>query len=173
MTHNHLFYIVMGVSGSGKSTVGKLLSDRLGCAFYDGDDFHPLENIAKMNQGIPLTDRDRLPWLKILRRLIEKTLETEAQGVLACSALKQQYRLILQAQDPRVVFIYLQGDYDCLRSRIEKRQGHFMSVDLLASQLTILEEPENALIVDVSLSTEKIVQQVLDNFSDNQLEAGQ
>ena len=156
-----MFYIVMGVSGSGKSTVGKLLGDRLNCDFYDGDDFHPPQNVDKMNRGISLTDSDRLPWLQDLRQLIEQKLDAEEEGVMACSALKEKYRRTLQDNDPRVVFIYLQGDYNCIRSRIEQRQGHFMKADLLTSQFTALEEPENALTLDVSLPPETIVQQIL------------
>ncbi|MCC0178679.1 gluconokinase [Waterburya agarophytonicola K14] len=160
-----MFYIVMGVSGSGKSTVGKLLSDRLNCDFYDGDDFHPPHNVDKMDRGIPLTDSDRISWLQDLRQLIEQKLQKGETGVLACSALKQKYRSILQHEDRRVIFIYLQGDYNCIRSRIEQRQGHFMKADLLTSQFAVLEEPANALVVDVSLSPETIVQQILNSLA--------
>ena len=155
----------MGVSGSGKSTIGKLLSDRLQCDFYDADDFHPASNIIKMDRGIPLTDRDRLPWLKDLSNLIEQKLQAGEQGVLACSALKEKYREILHNQDSRVIFIYLQGDYNCIRSRIEQRQGHFMQADLLKSQFAALEEPDNALIVDVSLPPNAILQKVLTSLA--------
>ena len=154
----------MGVSGSGKSTVGKILSDRLNCNFYDADDFHPPSNIAKMDRGIPLGDRDRLPWLQELQQLIANKLEGGESGVLACSALKEQYRSILKNHDPRVIFVYLQGDYDCIRSRIEQRQGHFMKADLLTSQFADLEEPTNALVIDVSLPPETIAERVIGYF---------
>lgn len=157
----------MGVSGSGKSTVGKLLSDRLNCNFYDGDDFHPPSNIAKMEQGISLTDEDRLPWLQDLRQLIEEKSRTVQPGVLACSALKEKYRAILQNGNQQVTFIYLQGEYNYIRSRIEQRQGHFMTADLLNSQFAALEEPNNALMINVSLSPETIVQKILNYYSNS------
>ena len=159
----NIFYIVMGVSGSGKSTVGKMLSDRLNCNFYDADDFHSPSNIAKMDRGIALSDRDRWPWLQEVQKLIIDRLKAGKSGVLACSALKEKYRSILKNNDPRVVFVYLQGDYDCIRSRIEQRQGHFMKADLLTSQFADLEEPTNALVIDVALSPEAIVERVLLN----------
>lgn len=156
-----MFYIIMGVSGTGKSTVGKLLSDRTGWTFYDADDFHSPANIDKMNHGIPLTDRDRLPWLLELKQLITDTIDNGRQGILACSALKSQYRQILQNDCPDVVFIYLRGDYDCIQSRIQQRTGHFMSSNLLRSQFDTLEEPQDALVIDVCLSPQTIVNKIL------------
>lgn len=161
-----MFYIIFGVSGTGKSTIGKLLSDRTGWAFYDADDFHPPANIHKMNRGIPLTDSDRLPWLQELQQLITDTLNSNNQAILACSALKLKYRQILCNNRPnQVVFIYLRGDYDCIQSRIKQRKGHFMNSNLLQSQFDILEEPEVALIVDVNLSPEAIVEEILTQIS--------
>ena len=160
-----MFYIIMGVSGTGKSTVGKLLSDRTGWAFYDADDFHPQENIDKMYRGIPLSDRDRLPWLLELKQLIVETISSKSQGVLACSALKAQYRQILQNNHSEVVFIYLRGDYDCIQRRVLKRTGHFMSSALLRSQFDTLEEPQDALVMDVFLSPDKIVDEILSKIS--------
>lgn len=159
-----MFYIIMGVSGSGKSTIAKLLSDRLDCKFYDADDFHPSTNIDKMNRGIALTDSDRQPWLAKLQQLISNTLKNNQQGILACSALKAEYRQILQNNQPHVIFIYLRGDYDCIQSRIQQRQGHFMSAALLRSQFDILEEPKDAIIVDVSLEPKAIVEQILNKI---------
>ncbi len=113
IVYRFMFYIIMGVSGSGKSTVGKLLSDRTGWQFYDADDFHPQSNIDKMSRGIPLTDSDRLPWLNRLQALITETLGARNNGILACSALKSDYRDILaENYSDEVVFIYLRVDYD-------------------------------------------------------------
>ncbi|MEL6582087.1 MAG: gluconokinase [Cyanobacteria bacterium J06621_12] len=159
-----MFYVIMGVSGSGKSTVGKLLSDRTGWNFYDADDFHPQVSLDKMNRGIALTDSDRLPWLKELQKLISSTLDAHQSGILACSALKSEYRQILQQENEQVVFVYLQGNYDCIQERVKQRQGHFMSPDLLKSQFNTLEEPLNALIIDVSLPLDQIVDQIVDQI---------
>lgn len=156
----------MGVSGTGKSTIGKLLSERTGWAFYDADDFHPPSNIAKMNHDIPLTDSDRVPWLLKLQQLIDKILDSGQHGILACSALKSQYRQILQNDRSDVIFIYLRGDYDCIQSRIQQRTGHFMSSSLLRSQFDTLEEPENALTIDVSDPPEAIVEEILNYLQD-------
>lgn len=156
----------MGVSGTGKSTIGKLLSDRTGWAFYDADDFHPQANIDKMNRGIPLTDSDRLPWLAELKQLIINTLNSKHHAILACSALKSKYRQILSHNHSEVVFIYLRGDYDCIQTRMYKRTGHFMNPDLLQSQFDTLEEPQNAVVtIDVSCSPEMIVEQILERIN--------
>ncbi len=161
-----MFYIIMGVSGTGKSTIGKLLSDRTGWAFYDADDFHPQANIDKMNLGIPLTDSDRLPWLLELKQLIIDTLNSKHHGILACSALKTQYRQILSHNHPEVVFIYLRGNYQFIQRRVKQRIGHFMNPNLLQSQFNALEEPQDALIIDVSLEPEMIVEQILNQIGD-------
>ena len=156
-----MFYIIMGVSGTGKSTIGKLLSDRTGWTFYDADDFHSPANIEKMNRGIPLTDSDRLPWLEKLSQMITNTLNSNQQGILACSALKSQYRQILGNNHTEVVLIYLRGSYGCVQSRIQQRTGHFMNASLLQSQFDTLEEPQDALIIDVYLTPETIVEEIL------------
>lgn len=155
----------MGVSGTGKSTIGKLLSDRTGWTFYDADDFHPPANIDKMNRGIPLQDSDRLCWLKELNQLIISSLNSKRQGILACSALKSHYRQILGANHPGVIFVYLRGSYDCIQSRIQHRTGHFMKSNLLQSQFDTLEEPQNALVIDVSLTPEMIVNKILNQIN--------
>ncbi|MEO1340773.1 MAG: gluconokinase [Cyanobacteria bacterium J06635_13] len=160
-----MFYVIMGVSGSGKSTVGKLLGDRTGWNFYDADDFHPQANVDKLSSGVALTDSDRLPWLRELQKLISSTLDSNQSGILACSALKSEYRQILQQDNDGVVFVYLQGDYDFIQERIKQRHGHFMSPDLLKSQFDTLEEPPNALIVDVSLPAEKIVDEIVEQIN--------
>ena len=152
----------MGPAGSGKTTVGKLLAAQLSWEFADGDDFHPPANIEKMSRGIPLTDEDRLPWLRSIR---EAMLQWQAQGksaVIACSALKRSYRDLLgigpNANDIRLV--YLKGSYDLLLERLHSRKGHYMKEQMLASQLADLEEPEDALTIEVSKSPEEIVSEV-------------
>ncbi|MEM9227552.1 MAG: gluconokinase [Verrucomicrobiota bacterium] len=154
--------IVMGVSGSGKSTVGSLLAKACSGSFYDGDDFHPEANIRKMHAGIALEDADRLPWLERLRALILEREQGTAPTVLACSALKTSYRDVLAPDaDPRVQFVFLRGDFDLIRQRLEARQHHFMPESLLASQFGDLELPENALVVDISQTPEAIVEEIL------------
>lgn len=154
--------LLMGPAGSGKTTVGKLLADQLSWEFADGDDFHPPANIAKMSQGIPLTDEDRLPWLQSIR---DAMLQWQAQGrsaVVACSALKRSYRDLLgigsNAKDIKLV--YLKGTYDLLLERLHSRTGHYMKEQMLASQLTDLEEPADAITINISRSPEQIVSEV-------------
>jgi gluconokinase len=142
--------LCMGVAGSGKTTVGRLLAHELGWSFYDADDLHPPANIDKMRRGIPLTDDDRWPWLYTLRGLIETCLTQQTRAVLACSALKQTYRDVLSPEPHAVACVYLKGTYDLLVQRLAQRQGHFMPKDLLASQFSTLEEPLHGLVVDVS-----------------------
>lgn len=151
------FYIIMGVSGCGKTSVGKALAECLGWDFYDADDFHPPANIAKMAGGIPLSDEDRAPWLETLRALIADCLQTNRPGVLACSALKERYRQTLLYGNPGARLVYLRGSYDLIWSRMANRPGHYMKPEMLKSQFDALEEPQNALIVDISLSVEQIV----------------
>jgi gluconokinase len=148
--------IVMGAAGSGKSTVGRLLAERLGWPFFDGDDFHPAANVNKMRMGIPLTDADRLPWLHRLRDLASRS----GSAVIACSALKESYRAILSDGDPRVRFVYLRADPALLAARLQKREGHFFTRPLLESQLAALEEPAGAIVVDASRSPESIIEQI-------------
>ncbi len=158
---NPSFYIVMGVSGSGKSSVGKALADALGWDFYDADDFHPAENVAKMASGTPLDDSDRAPWLARLRDLIHACLEEKRPGVLACSALKERYRQVLLAGNPDVQIIYLKGSYDLIWQRMSQRPGHFMKAHMLQSQFDALEEPQNALVVGIEQSLDEITQKIL------------
>lgn len=151
----------MGVSGSGKSTVGKLLSYRLGCSFYDADDFHPPENIAKMQAGIPLTDSDRASWLNTLHSIVAQTTKAGKSAVMACSALKTQYRQQIAGEYwQKVEWIYLRGDYQTIEQRILRRRNHFFDVRLLRSQFDTLEEPQNALIFDVTIDSEIIAERV-------------
>lgn len=152
----NMVIVLMGVSGSGKTTVGRLLSRELGWKYYEGDDFHPPANVEKMRSGIPLDDADRKPWLETLRDLIRSCLEQGDSAVFACSALKKSYREFLRINE-RVVFIYLKGDYEIIRQRLTGRVGHFMNPDLLDSQFAALEEPETVMCIDVSLSPGEIV----------------
>ena len=155
------FLIVMGVSGSGKSVVGKALAARLEWNFYDADDFHPPSNIAKMASGIPLNDEDRAPWLTSLHDLIELCLKEKRPGVLACSALKENYRQKMLLGNAGVQIVYLKGSYDLIWSRMAMRAGHFMKPEMLRSQFATLEEPTNALVIDVSPPVDEIVEQVM------------
>ena len=134
-------YLVMGVSGCGKSTIGKMLAEKLGWEFFDADDFHPAENIAKMKAGVPLTDADRGPWLVRLARLLREEIAAGRHPVLACSALRHSYRDTLLAGLPGIRIVYLRGDRELIASRMQSRPGHFMPPSLLESQFAALEEP--------------------------------
>ena len=159
-----MIYIVMGVSGCGKSTVGALLAERLALPFYDGDDFHPLRNIEKMAQGIPLTDDDRKPWLMLLAENI-KEWQLQGGAILACSALKQSYRDILTSTtSSSVKFVYLKGEQALLASRLSNRVSHFMPETLLKSQLDTLEPPTNAISVLLENTVEEIVFEILEEI---------
>ncbi len=151
-----MIIIIMGVSGSGKTTVGQQLADDLGWKYYDGDDFHSLKNIAKMSVGIPLNDDDRSLWLSQINQHIKKLLKANENAVFSCSALKQQYRRQLQNDSEAIKFVYLKGPKALIKKRLESRAGHFMSVDLITSQFETLEEPENVLVVDIKQSPKKI-----------------
>lgn len=151
----------MGVSGCGKSSVGRLLAEELGWDFYDADDFHPQANVEKMAQGTALNDSDRAPWLASLNELISTSLKVDRPGVLACSALKERYRQQLMAGNDGVQLVYLKGSYDLIWSRMAARADHFMKPHMLKSQFETLEEPVNAITVDVSLSLTDSVQTIL------------
>ena len=156
-----MIVVVMGVTGSGKTTIGTLLAKRLGWEFADGDDFHPAANKEKIRRGIPLTDADRMPWLTALHREMAQWAEQERNVVLACSALKQSYREKLW-QGPEVKFVYLKGTYELIAHRLQARKEHFADEHILASQFTDLEEPSpsEAITVDISPSPEQIVDEI-------------
>ena len=151
-----MIIVVMGVAGSGKTTVGALLALELGWDFYDGDDFHSDANRAKMSQRIPLNDEDRSTWLAALRNLINQNLSENRSIVLACSALKESYRHMLKVNE-QVHFVHLQGSYQQIEERLRGRTGHFMSAEMLASQFDILEMPEDALSINISNTPQEIV----------------
>lgn len=149
--------IVMGVAGSGKTTVGEKLAAALGWSFRDADDFHPPENVAKMSAGIPLNDHDRAPWLAAIRAHIDACLARGEGSVVTCSALKAAYRRVLVADPARVKLVHLTGDFALLAARIGSRQGHFMKPAMLHSQLAALEPPPDALSVDITPPPDDIV----------------
>lgn len=136
-----LVLVVMGVSGSGKTTVGTLLAGRLHWRFAEADDFHPAANIAKMRSGTPLNDADRLPWLRAIAAQIDQWRAEDTNGIVTCSALKRRYRDIVVGDRPEVRLVYLKGDRDLITHRLAARHGHFMPVSLLDSQFADLEEP--------------------------------
>jgi len=156
--------MVMGVSGAGKTTVGKLLAQSLNWEFSDADDFHPPANIEKMSRGIPLEDADRLPWLLHLQATIDRWLLENKNVVLACSALKASYREMLCRDQQRIKIVYLKGDFELFTARLKNRENHYMKVDLLSSQCATLEEPETAIIIDASQPLEVMVRQIMNHL---------
>ncbi len=155
-----MIILVMGVSGSGKTTIGQLLAKSLHWEFKDADSFHSSENIEKMRHGISLNDLDRMPWLLAMQQAIKDWLEENKNVVLACSALKDSYRQYLLIDAKYVKLVYLKGSFELIQKRLQERHNHFMSEKLLKSQFDTLEEPYNAILVDVSESQEKIVQNI-------------
>jgi carbohydrate kinase (thermoresistant glucokinase family) len=158
-------YFVMGVSGSGKTTLGQVLAGHLGIPFFDGDDFHPPENIQKMAAGIPLEDADRRGWLLRLSELATHHKGTGA--VIACSALKERYRgLLMSGLQAEVCWIYLHGSHEQIYKRMQKRKAHFMPADMLRSQFETLEPPSYGIHIPVELGTEEAVERILDERKD-------
>ena len=154
--------IVFGVSGAGKTTVGKLLAEELGWKFYEADDFHPRANIEKMHNGRPLTDEDRWPWLERLREQLARSIAAKENAVLACSALKRMYRERLRIGED-VKFVFLRGDYGLIENQLRRRRGHFMNPALLKSQFADLEEPapsEDALTIELGQTPEGLVEEI-------------
>jgi gluconokinase len=154
-----MIILLMGVSGSGKTTIGKLLAETLNWEFSDADNFHTATNIEKMRLGIPLNDADRKLWLEDLQAAIKNWLQENKNVVLACSALKTSYRQMLII-DSCIQLVYLKGSFDVIENRLKARQNHFMTEKLLKSQFDDLEEPDNCICVDVSEPPEVIVKKV-------------
>ena len=165
---NRNLFVVMGITGSGKSTVGAMLAQTLGLDFVEGDDYHPPENVRRMAAGIPLTDEDRADWLRALAARLRDAEESGAGLVMTCSALKRSYRDLLRAAAPAVQFVYLSGSRPLIAERVAGRRGHFMPASLLDSQLATLEEPdadERAWACDINDSPEQIVNDIVTRAS--------
>jgi gluconokinase len=154
-----MIVIVMGVVGSGKTTVGQLLAEQLGWGFADADDFHSASNVEKIRRGIALDDDDRRPWLESLRAAINGWIAEKRNFVLACSALKRSYRRELSV-GPDVQFVYLKGSAELIAQRLRSRHGHFAGEQILASQFADLEEPEDAVTVEIAMTPEQIVSEI-------------
>tara|TARA_R110002012_G_scaffold42418_3_gene115407 strand:+ start:36313 stop:36810 length:498 start_codon:yes stop_codon:yes gene_type:complete len=165
MPNGKTVIVVMGVSGSGKSSIGKLLSEKLSRPFYDGDDFHPKANVKKMSSGQPLNDEDRKEWLIALNKL---AIEHRHKGaVIACSALKKNYRSLLRAgMGDCMMFVYLEGSFELIKSRLDKRKNHFMTAQLLQSQFDTLEAPSKAIIVSIDNTPAKMVREIIKKLYD-------
>jgi gluconokinase len=162
-----MIIVIFGVSGAGKTTVGKMLAEQLGWRFPEADDFHPAANIEKLRNGHPLTDEDRWPWLDCLRKQIERSLSAGENAVLACSALKRAYRDRLRVDD-EMKFVFLCGDYVLVEKQLRSRRGHFMNAVLLQSQFDDLEEPqpdENELTIQLGRTPQQIVEEIKTNLN--------
>jgi gluconokinase len=155
-----MIIVMMGVAGSGKTTVGTMLADAMKCSFLEGDALHSPGHIDKMSQGIPLTDADRAPWLSAIHARIVDASERGQDLVVGCSALKQQYRKVLADGVP-ITWVYLKGSLELMRTRVKHRPSHFMKADMLASQFAALEEPSGAIVADVSAPPGAIVEQIM------------
>jgi len=159
-----MILILMGVTGSGKTTIGQLLSRQLGWEFRDADGFHSAANVAKMRAAIPLTDEDRRPWLESIRAYIQARFVAGQHSIIACSALKEAYRQILGGDDSRIQFVYLKGEVGLLRDRLEKRRGHYMNPALLQSQIDTLEVPRDVFTATIDQTPEEIAARIRDHF---------
>jgi gluconokinase len=157
--------VLMGVSGCGKTSVGKALSASLGWPFFDGDDYHPQANIDKMIRGTPLDDSDRQPWLEFLNRLMRDHLQDRGPLVVASSALKQTYRDLLQSGIEGVVFVYLKGSLELIYARMQQREGHYMKAEMLRSQFKALEAPQDALTINIAKSVPEIAAEIIQKLN--------
>ncbi len=155
-----MIVVVIGVAGSGKTTIGTKLAGALRCPFLDGDSLHSAANVEKMSQGIPLTDADRAPWLSAIHARMLEVFSHGQSLVVGCSALKRSYRTVL-GEGLSIMWVYLKGSPQLIRSRLVHRTNHFMKADLLASQFDVLEEPSDAIVVDISQPPDAIVEQIV------------
>jgi gluconokinase len=152
--------LLMGVSGSGKTTIGRMLAGQLGWPYFEADDFHSAANKEKMSHGIPLDDDDRAPWLAAIRQRIDDCVARNESAVFTCSALKEKYRRVLMDRVPSISLVYLGGGPATLLARMRGRSGHYMKADMLQSQLAALEVPHDALMIDITQSPEAIVAKI-------------
>ncbi len=163
--HDHHIYVLMGVSGSGKSAVASEVAHKLQAAFLDGDFLHPRCNILKMASGEPLNDEDRTPWLEALNDAAFAMQRTNKYSLIVCSALKKHYRDILRKNNPNLSFVYMKGDYELIESRLLSRKGHFFKPQMLVTQFETLEEPgsdeHDVLVVDIDQPLEDVVSNTL------------
>lgn len=166
-----MLILVMGVAGSGKTLIGSVLAESLHCIFADADQFHPAANIEKMTHGVPLTDADRQPWLRAMRQAIEGWTKSGQNAVLACSALKQSYRDLLTAGVPAII-AYLKGSPELIYTRLVQRHGHFMKPQMLSSQFADLEEPGDAIFIDIAQAPDQIVTEIRRRLATREVEAG-
>ena len=155
----------MGVSGCGKTTVGRALAERLGATFLDADDFHPAANVEKMRAGTPLNDEDRAPWLATLNRELRERSQHGEPVVLACSALKRRYREAIGARITHVDWIFLEGSFEVIAQRVRARANHYMPESLLRSQFEVLERPDSAICISVELTTAEQVEAALSSLA--------
>jgi gluconokinase len=155
-----MIVIVMGVTGAGKTTIGRALATPLGWEFHDGDELHSEASKLKMHRGVALDDADRAPWLSAIRKLIMAMLSEGRDGVIACSALKQSYRDEIVVDPNLVKVVYLKGSKEVIAERLRNRGGHFMNPDLLQSQFDTLEEPRDAIVVEIAMAPEAIVRAI-------------
>lgn len=152
--------LLMGVAGSGKTTIGRLLASELNWPYFEADDFHSAANKDKMSRGIPLTDEDRAPWLAAIRQRIDQCISDHQSAVFTCSALKEKYRSVLRKNAPSVMLVYLAGDPATIQARLSQREAHYMKANMLQSQFAALEVPVNALTIDVSQKPAVIVAKI-------------
>ena len=159
-----MIIVIMGVAGAGKSTVGQLLATELRCEFLDGDSLHSAASIEKMTHGIPLTDADRAPWLAAIHARIVESFQRGEDLVVACSTLKQRYRDTLD-RGVAIIWVYLKGSEEVIRARLQGRQHHFMKAQMLASQFADLEEPADAIVIDVAVAPAVAVGEIVSAVS--------
>ena len=156
----------MGVAGSGKSTIGRMLATALNWPYFEADDFHPAQNRAKMSRGLALDDADRAPWLAAIREKIDACRATGQSAVFTCSALKEAYRERLGVGAPEIILVHLTGDKQTILARVGQREGHYMKANLVQSQFDVLEPPQGAVVFDIHLSPQEIVQGILQQLND-------